>query len=96
MEIDGDQLTMRAIDIDGKEFDRHTIVKNPDGSVTDAYRAKARPEEALIASVYMGSGDRGTPLAPKISGIPTPNNKARRRRRSACLRATRKPISCMR
>ena len=50
MEIDGDQLTMRAIDIDGKEFDRHTIVKNPDGSVTDAYRAKARPEEALIAS----------------------------------------------
>lgn len=73
VDIDGNTLTLRAIDQNGKEFDRHVIKKNNDGTVTAAYRAAAKPEEALITSCQLSSKERREGnLYARLSSKPSP------------------------
>jgi hypothetical protein len=75
--IEGNALTLRAIDVDGNEFDKHVITKNDDGTVTEEYRKAAKPEEALAVSTCIVSHEcKGGNIYPEIEGVPSQEKEA--------------------
>jgi hypothetical protein len=76
--IDGNTLTLKAIDADGKEFDSHVVSKNDDGTVTEEYRKTAKPEEALAFSTCIVSHEcQDGNVYPKIEVLPAPDKEVK-------------------